>query len=273
MSVNKPRKKITVQTILNRKAQGEKVTVLTAYDHFIASLLDRAGIDCILVGDSAANVIHGFDSTLPITMDIMIAHCAAVARGTEKALVVADMPFLSFQPSTEVAITNAGRFLKEGGAEGVKIEGGLEMVATIRRLVECGIPVMGHIGLTPQSIHRFGGPKVQGREERSKAYLMDSALALEEAGCFAVVLELVESSIAAEITTALKTMATIGIGAGTACDGQVLVTNDMLGLRDPDFKPKFLREYANLTPVISDAIARYIDDVRKGRFPSIEESY
>ncbi len=273
MSVNKPRQKVTVQSFINMKAHGEKIAVLTGYDYFTARLLDEAGIDCVLVGDSASNVIHGYETTLPITMDIMVAHTAAVARGSKKALIVADMPFLSFQPSEKVAITNAGRFLKEGGAEAVKLEGGLEMVKTIKRIVECGIPVMGHIGLTPQSIHRFGGPKVQGREERSKSYLLESALALEEAGCFSMVLELMDRTIAAEITRSLKTAATIGIGAGPECDGQVLVITDMLGLRDPNFKPKFLRQYADLPPVISEAIGRYIEDVRNGRYPSSEESY
>ena len=273
MSSIRKRNKTTVQTLVRMKAKGEKITVLTAYDHFTAKLLDQAGVDTILVGDSASNVIHGHSSTLPMTMDIMIAHCSAVARGTERALIVADMPFLSFQPSTETAILNAGRFLKEAGAEAVKMEGGLEMVPTIKRVVECGIPVMGHIGLTPQSIHRFGGPKVQGRKERSKAYLLDSAQALETAGCFAIVLELMDASVAAEITAALKTTATIGIGAGKGCDGQVLVINDMLGLREEGFKPKFLREYADLKPVISDAVTRYISDVRSGTYPSDEESY
>lgn len=273
MSSIKNRKKTTVQTFINKKAKGEKITVLTAYDHYIAKLIDNAGIDSILVGDSASNVIHGHSSTLPITMDTMIDHTAAVARGTERALVIADMPFLSFQPSVEVAITNAGRFLKEANAEAVKIEGGLEMVDTIKRIVECGIPVMGHIGLTPQSIHCFGGPKIQGRKEKSKTYLMESALALEEAGCFSMVLELVEAEIAAEITSKLKTAATIGIGAGANCDGQVLVTNDMLGLKDESFKPKFLREYANLSPLISEAIEKYIADVKSSQFPSEDESY
>jgi 3-methyl-2-oxobutanoate hydroxymethyltransferase len=273
MSVVPKRRKTTINTIMQKKAQGEKIVFLTAYDYFIARLLDQAGIDSILVGDSASNVIHGYNSTLPISMEVMLAHTAAVSRGTERALVVADMPFLSFQPSTETAIINAGRFLKEAGAEAVKIEGGLEMVATIRRVVECGIPVMGHIGLTPQSIHRFGGPKVQGREERSRQYLLDSALALEDAGCFAMVLELLESSTAAQITKALKTTATIGIGAGPECDGQVLVINDMLGLRDPGFKPKFLREYADLPPIISDAISRFIADVQSGKYPNKDESF
>lgn len=273
MSSIKNRKKTTIQTFINKKAKNEKITVLTAYDHFMAGLLDSAGIDSILVGDSASNVIHGHSSTLPITMDIMIAHTAAVSRGCEKALIIADMPFMSFQPSVEVAITNAGRFLKEGGAEAVKIEGGIEMVETVKRVIECGIPVMGHIGLTPQSIHRFGGPKIQGKKEKSKAYLMESALALEEAGCFSMVLELVETEIATEITKALKTAATIGIGAGVNCDGQVLVINDMLGLKDESFKPKFLREYANLTPIISEAISKYIKDVKNQKFPSKKESY
>jgi len=271
-SINKS-KKVTIDTFIKKKAKKNKITVLTAYDYFTASLLDEAGIDSILVGDSASNVIHGFNSTLPITMDIMIAHTAAVSRGCHRALIIADMPFLSFQPSVEVAIANAGRFLKEGNAEAVKIEGGIEMVSTIKRVIECGIPVMGHIGLTPQSIHRFGGPKVQGRKEKSKNYLMESALALEEAGCFSMVLELIESEIAGEITNSLKTAATIGIGAGVNCDGQVLVTNDMLGLKDENFKPKFLRVYANLASQISKAVEQYIDDVNKLKYPSEDESH
>jgi 3-methyl-2-oxobutanoate hydroxymethyltransferase len=273
MSTHRPRKKTTVQSFIAKKANGEKITVLTAYDAFMAKLLDHAGIDGILVGDSASNVIHGYETTLPIPLEIMIAHTAAVSRGTEKALVIADMPFLSFQPSTEVAITNAGRFLKEGGAEAVKIEGGVEIAPTIKRLVELGIPVMGHIGLTPQSIHRFGGPRVQGREDRSRNYLKESALALEAAGCFAIVLELMESQLAGEITESLQTAATIGIGAGVNCDGQVLVVNDMLGLKDAEFKPKFLRQYADLATIISEAVGRYIEDVRAGKYPSKDESF
>ncbi len=273
MSVSSSRKKTTVQNIIQMKARGEKIAVLTAYDYFTAGLLDRAGIDILLVGDSAGNVIHGYDSTLPVTMEMMLNHTAAVVRGTQRALVVADMPFLSFQPSIETAVINAGRFLKEAGAEAVKIEGGLEMVPTIRRLIECGIPVMGHIGLTPQSIHRLGGPRVQGRKEQSRTYLMESARALEEVGCFSVVLELMERTIAAEITATLKTTATIGIGAGPDCNGQVLVINDILGLRPDGFKPKFLREYANLSPIISEAAGRFIEDVKDGNYPSDEESF
>ena len=237
-------KKNTIYTFMNRKRNGEKITVLTAYDWFTAKLLDRAGIDAILVGDSAGNVIHGFENTLPVTMDIMLTHTAAVRRGTKHALVIADMPFLSFQSSLKTAIENAGRFLKEAGAEAVKVEGGLEMTATVKRLIECGIPVMGHIGLTPQSIHRFGGPRIQGKKDWSRSYLMESALALEEAGCFSMVLELVDADLASEITNNLRRAATIGIGAGPGCDGQVLVINDILGLREEGFKPKFLREYA-----------------------------
>lgn len=273
MSSIKNGKRVSIQTIINKKAKGEKITVLTAYDYFIASLLDEAGIDAILVGDSSGNVIHGFDTTIPVTMEMMLTHTAAVTRGASRALVISDMPFLSYQPSVETAITNAGRFLKDGNARAVKMEGGLEMVDTVKRVVECGIPVMGHIGLTPQSIHRFGGPKVQGRKEKSKAYLMDSALALEEAGCFAIVLELLEKETAADITSALKTAATIGIGAGPACDGQVLVINDMLGLKDPDFKPRFLRLYANLNEVISQAVKRFLDDVKSGAYPTDDESF
>ncbi|MCX6834531.1 MAG: 3-methyl-2-oxobutanoate hydroxymethyltransferase [candidate division Zixibacteria bacterium] len=273
MSVVKKRDKVTVNTITRMKSRNEKIAVLTAYDYFTARLLDQAGIDILLVGDSAANVIHGHTSTLPIGMDIMIGHTAAVSRGREKALVVADMPFLSYQPSLETAIRNAGRFLAEGDAEAVKIEGGIEMKATAKRLIECGIPVMGHVGLTPQSINRIGGPKVQGKTDASRGYLMESALALEEAGCFSIVLELMASETAAEITSALKTTATIGIGAGPHCDGQVLVINDILGLREPGFKPRFLREYADLPPIISDAARRFIEDVRSGSYPSDDESF
>jgi len=272
MSKVEENKKVTIPTLLAKKGV-DKIAVLTAYDYFTARLLDNAGIDILLVGDSAANVIHGHASTLPIGMEVMIAHTAAVARGARRALIVADMPFMSYQPSLETAIRNAGRFLAEGGAEAVKIEGGIETAPTAKRLVECGIPVMGHIGLTPQSIHRLGGPRVQGRNEKSRSYLLESALALEQAGCFSVVLELMNREAAAEITAALRTTLTIGIGAGPDCDGQVLVINDILGLREPGFKPKFLREYADLKPIISTAAKKYIDDVKSGRYPSADESF
>ncbi len=272
MSVTNHSKKKTIHTFTARKAKGDKIAVLTAYDAFTASLLDEAGIDAILVGDSAANVIHGHPNTLAIGMEAMLSHTRAVAQGAKQALLIADMPFLSYQPSLETAITNAGRFL-QAGAEAVKIEGGLEMVPTIRRLIECGIPVMGHIGMTPQSINRLGGPKVQGKNGKSRAYLLESAQALEEAGCFSIVLELVKRETAAEITAALTQCATIGIGAGPECDGQVLVINDILGLRPAGFTPKFLREYANLPPLISEAVKRYISDVKSGTFPNDDESY
>ncbi|MEW5923653.1 MAG: 3-methyl-2-oxobutanoate hydroxymethyltransferase [Candidatus Zixiibacteriota bacterium] len=264
-------KKITVSTFIKKKKQGEKIAVLTAYDYFTAKFLDKAGVDSLLVGDSAGMVIHGERSTLPITMDVMLAHTRAVARATKNALVIADMPFLSYQPSLEVAITNAGRFLKEAYAEAVKIEGGIEMVGTVKRLFECGIPVMGHIGHTPQSIHRFGGAKVKGRKEASKQYLLESAQALEEAGAFSMVLELIQTETAAEITKLVR-IPTIGIGSGKECDGQVLVINDILGLYD-EFKPKFVRRYADLADIIEKAAAAFISDVKTGSYPSPDESF
>jgi 3-methyl-2-oxobutanoate hydroxymethyltransferase len=267
-------KRVTVSSLLKKKQEQTKITILTAYDYFTAAILDGAELDCLLVGDSAANVIHGHASTLAATMDMMLLHTSAVSRGASRAMVIADMPFLSFQPSAETAIVNAGRFLRDGGAQAVKIEGGLEMIPTIKRVIESGIPVMGHIGLTPQSINRFGGPRVQGRDAVSTEYLKESALALEDVGCFACVLELVRTEVAKGITASLKQMATIGIGAGPYCDGQVLVVNDILGLREEGFKPRFLREYANLVPVISDAARRFAADVRSGSFPDEDnESY
>nr|MBN2278159.1 3-methyl-2-oxobutanoate hydroxymethyltransferase [candidate division Zixibacteria bacterium] len=263
--------KMTIRTFIRKKVHGEKLAVLTAYDYFTARFLDRAGIDCILVGDSAGMVIHGMTSTLPITMEVMLAHTRAVALGTKQALVVADMPFLSYQPSFEIAITNAGRFLKEANAEAVKLEGGTEMAPTVKRIVECGIPVMGHIGLTPQSIHAFGGHRVQGRKEKSKQYLLESAQALEEAGAFSIVLELVQTATATEITRNIN-IPTIGIGSGIGCDGQVLVVNDILGLYDI-FKPKFVRRYVDLPPLIEQAARDFIKDVKSGNYPSSDESF
>ncbi|MBD3333828.1 3-methyl-2-oxobutanoate hydroxymethyltransferase, partial [candidate division GN15 bacterium] len=223
MSHTPKTKRVTISSLYKKKQENKKISILTAYDYFMASLLDQAGLDCLLVGDSAANVIHGHTSTLAATMDMMLLHTAAVSRGTQRAMVIADMPFLSFQTSAEDAIRNAGLFLRDGGAHAVKMEGGLEMIPTIKRVIESGIPVMGHIGLTPQSINRFGGPRVQGRDAYSADYLKESALALEDAGCFACVLELVRTDVAKDVTDSLKTMATIGIGAGPYCDGQVLV--------------------------------------------------
>lgn len=271
MGNNHEKKKNTVSTFINKKRKGEKISILTAYDYYTAQILDRAGIDALLVGDTAGMVIHGEKSTLPVTMEVMLAHTRAVARGSRYALVIADMPFMSYQPSLEIAITNSGRFLKEAYAEAVKLEGGIEMTATVKRIVECGIPVMGHIGHTPQSIHRFGGAKVRGRKEKSKQYLIESAQALEEAGAFSIVIELVQSDTAAEITKTVK-IPTIGIGAGKDCDGQVLVINDILGLYE-EFKPTFVRRYADLPPIIEKAAKDFVADVKSGNYPSNNESF
>lgn len=273
--VNNDKKKVTVASFIKKKSKGEKIAVLTAYDYFIAKFLDRAGVDALLVGDSVGMVLYGEKSTLPMTMDIMLAHVKAVARGTQYALVIADMPFMSYQPSIAVAVENAGRFLKEADAEAVKLEGGIEMAATVKRIVECGLPVMGHIGYTPQSVQKWGGtktaPKVKGRKEKSKQYLIESAQALEEAGAFSMVLELVQTDSADEITKAVN-IPTIGIGAGKYCDGQVLVINDILGLYD-EFQPRFVRRYADLPPIIEKAANKFVSDVKSGDYPSDDESF
>lgn len=263
--------RVTTRALRRMKRQGRKIVVLTAYDFPTARILDRAGIDCILVGDSAATVVSGHQSTLPITMDEMIFLTRNVTRAVGCALVVGDMPFMSFQPSETDAIKNAGRFLKEGGAQAVKLEGGSEIAPLILRLVDFGIPVMGHIGLTPQSLNKFGGYLVLGKTERQRDYLLQSARALQDAGCFAIVLESILPTVAAEITSSLR-IPTIGIGAGPNCDGQVLVVSDMLGLFQ-EFRPKFVRTYADLASVIKKAATDYIDDVRNGKFPGDEETY
>jgi 3-methyl-2-oxobutanoate hydroxymethyltransferase len=265
------RKKITIHTLAEKKRKGEKIAVLTAYDYFTARFLDRAGVDALLVGDSVSMVLYGNDTTLAANMEIMLAHTKAVALAKPSALVIADMPYMSYQPSFDIAIENAGRFMREASCEAVKLEGGLEMAATIKRITDCGIPVMAHIGMTPQSIHRFGGPKVQGRADKSKQYLLESAQAVEEAGAFAMVLELIQRDTAAEITKAVG-IPTIGIGAGPDCDGQVLVINDILGLYDT-FKPKFVRRYTELPPLIEKAARAFVEDVKSGKYPSDEESF
>lgn len=253
------------------KEKGEKIVSLTAYDFTMARLLEEAGVDIILVGDSAAMVCGGHGHTLPVTMDQMIYHTQMVSRGVSRALLVADMPFLSFQVSPEEAVRNAGRFLKEAGADAVKLEGGLPVIGTVKRLVGAGIPVMGHLGLTPQSIRNFGGYRLRGKvKEEADQYRRDAQL-LEEAGAFSIVLEKIPASLAAEITNEI-TIPTIGIGAGPDCDGQVLVTYDMLGLFE-EFRPKFVRRYAELGKEIRDAVRHYADDVRQARFPSAKESY
>ena len=271
MSVTSKSKKVTTRTFFRKKRKGDKLVVLTAYDYYTARILEQSGVDSLLVGDSLNMVIYGKKSTLSAGMERMLFHTRAVADASERALVIADMPFLSYQRSTETAVLNAGRFLKEAGAEAVKLEGGLEIVPTVKRLIELGIPVMGHIGLTPQAIHRFGGARVQGREEDRKKYYLESAQALDEAGCFSCVLELMTTPLAAEISKNVK-MATIGIGAGKECDGQVLVINDIIGLYN-EFKPRFVRRYADVSETISRAAGQFAEDVRKGDYPSDDESF
>jgi 3-methyl-2-oxobutanoate hydroxymethyltransferase len=262
--------KVTVQTIARMKRKGERIVALTAYDYPTAMILDKAGIDLVLVGDSAANVVYGDDTTLRIGMDEMLYHTRAVSAAVERALVVADMPFLSFQVSVESAVENAGRFLK-AGAEAVKLEGAGPMVGTIRRLVELGMPVMGHLGLTPQSVHKLGGYRLQARTGTEQERLIEDAVQLQEAGCFALVLEKVPAELAARLTSKLL-MSVIGIGAGPDCDGQVLVLHDMLGVFEPPGY-KFVKRYAEIGAAIRDAVAAYADDVRAGRFPSEEHTF
>ncbi|MBI4745035.1 MAG: 3-methyl-2-oxobutanoate hydroxymethyltransferase [Deltaproteobacteria bacterium] len=263
-------KKVTVLDIQKIKDDGRKITMLTAYDYPFARILDSAGVDILLVGDSSGSVVAGYENTLPVTMDEVIYHTRAVARGRKKALMVSDMPFMSYQLSIPDARFNAGRFLKEGGAEAVKIEGGVQIKDTIKAIVEIDIPVMGHIGLTPQSIHRMGGYKIQGRKEGQAEALLADALAVEEAGAFAVVLEGVTAALAEKITRELR-IPTIGIGAGPHCSGQVLVIHDLLGLSGR--KLKFARQYADMEKVMSEAVKKYLDDVKSGSFPSEEESF
>jgi 3-methyl-2-oxobutanoate hydroxymethyltransferase len=263
--------KVTVPHILKMKQRGEKITCLTAYDYSFARILDEAGVEMLLVGDSLGCVVQGNSDTLAVTMDEMIYHTRLVARGRKRALVIGDMPFLSYQASREQALINAGRFLKEAGAEAVKLEGGVAMKETVAAIVSAGIPVMGHIGLTPQSVHRFGGYKIQGREKASREIILRDAEAVQEAGAFSVVLEGVPLDLAREITERLA-IPTIGIGAGTHCDGQVLVIHDMLGLFD-DFTPKFVKRYADLKAVMTGAVKSYIGEVKDGKFPAEEHSF
>ena len=263
-------KKMTIPEILQMKPVGRRITMLTAYDFPFARLVDGGGIDIILVGDSAGVVFAGHDTTLPVTMDEMIYHTKAVRRADPRALVVSDMPFMSYQTGIDEACRNCGRMIKEGGAEAVKIEGGSSMSHVIRAVSGIDIPVMAHIGLTPQSVHRMGGYKVQGRNEQAER-IMDDALAVQHAGAFAVVLEGIPAKLAAEISAEL-TIPTIGIGAGPACDGQVLVIHDILGLCEK-YSPKFVKRYADLAPLISDAVKQYVDEVRAGEFPTEEHSF
>ena len=264
-------KKITSKTIREMKKQGEKIVALTAYDYLLARMLDQSGIDIVLVGDSLSNVFQGNETTLPVTVEEMIYHTKVVRRGVRHAMVVVDMPFLSYQINEEEALRNCGRVLKESGAEAVKIEGGNVIVSVVKRLVAAGIPVMGHLGLTPQSIHVVGGYDLQARNSEAAAELMEDAHALQDSGVFAIVLEKIPAKVAADVSRSLK-IPTIGIGAGAGCDGQVLVTYDMLGLNE-EFHPKFVRHYIEGSKLFSDAFERFINDVKKGKFPSESESY
>jgi 3-methyl-2-oxobutanoate hydroxymethyltransferase len=265
------RPKVTVRTLQVKKDRGERITMLTAYDYPTARLVEEAGVDAILVGDSVAMVVLGHENTLSVTMDEMIHHCRAVRRGARAALLVGDMPFMSYQASDAEAVRNAGRFLSEGGMDAVKLEGGRPMVETIRAIVRAGIPVQGHIGLTPQSVHALGGYRVQGRSATAAKTLVDDAEALQDAGCFSIVLESVPARLAAYITSRL-TVPTIGIGAGAGTDGQVLVLHDMLGLFDA-FTPRFVKRYAELAPTIREAVAEYCAEVTRGAFPAEEHTY
>ena len=263
--------RVTIRELKGMKRRGEKIPIMTAYDYTSARILEAAGIAVILVGDSLGQVVLGYDSTVPVTMDEMVHHVKAVVRGTQKAHVVADMPFMSYQAAHAEALRNAGRFLKEGGAQSVKLEGGHPMAETVRRIVRAGIPVMGHIGLTPQAVNQLGGYKVQGKSPEAAAALIEDALALESAGAYAIVLESVPAPLARLITEKVS-VPTIGIGAGVHCDGQVQVFHDLLGLF-ADFVPKHARRYAELADSINSAVTRYIQDVEAQSFPSDEESF
>lgn len=263
--------KVTVTTFQKAKKEGRKLTMLTAYDYSTAKLIDEAGIDSILVGDSLGNVILGYEDTVPVTMEDMIHHGAAVSRGAKNALVVVDMPFMSYQISVHDALVNAGRLMKEAGAGAVKLEGGKEVCPQIQAMVQAGIPVCAHVGLTPQHINAFGGFKVQGKSQEAAAKVLEDALAVQEAGAFAVVLEAVPAKLAALITEKLD-IPTIGIGAGNDCDGQVLVYQDMLGMFS-DFTPKFVKKFANVGEVMKEAFRAYKEEVAEGSFPAVEHTY
>ncbi len=271
MSANKEIKKVTTNTLLKMKAAGEKITMLTAYDFSFARIIDGAGIDVILVGDSASNVMAGHETTLPITLDQMIYHAASVIRGIDRCLVVVDLPFGSYQSNSDIALASAIRIMKETGAHSIKLEGGEEVIDSVKRIVSAGIPVMGHLGLTPQSIYKFGTYTVRAKEEDEANKLRKDARLLEEAGCFALVLEKIPAALAKEVSQTLS-IPTIGIGAGGSCDGQVLVMHDMLGI-NTEFKPRFLRQYLNINEQATQAVQRYIHDVKSGDFPSGSEQY
>lgn len=263
--------RVTIREFQRRKRAGEPIVMITAYDYPGARLVEQAGIDLILVGDSLGMVVLGYDSTVPVTLEEMIHHSRAVVRGTERALVVVDLPFMTYQLSAEEALRNAGRVMKEAGAGAVKVEGGAPVAETIRRMVQAGIPVMAHLGLTPQSVHQLGGYHVQGKTPKAEAQLLDDAIAVEEAGAFALVLEAVPSELAGRVTQRLR-IPTIGIGAGPACDGQVQVFHDLLGIND-DFLPHHARRYGHVADAVRSAVRSYADDVRRRAFPTAAESF
>lgn len=269
--LNSEKKKITAPHFFNMKNTGEKISMLTAYDFTTAAIIDQGGVDAILIGDSASNVCAGNKTTLPITVDEMIYHARAVARAVNHALVICDMPFGSYQISEEEGVRNAVRIMKESGVDALKLEGGQEIAGTIKHMVDSGIPVCGHLGLTPQSVHKFGGYGLRAKEEAESEKLIADAIALDKAGCFAIVLEKIPSALAEKITKSVS-CATIGIGAGKHTDGQVLVYADMLGM-NKGFKPKFLRQYADLHEIMTKAIGEYVNDVKSSDFPNEAESY
>ncbi|MCU0461415.1 MAG: 3-methyl-2-oxobutanoate hydroxymethyltransferase [Bacteroidales bacterium] len=271
MSIHKTVRKVTTHVLNAMKLKGEKIAMLTAYDYSIARILDEAEIDVILVGDSASNVMAGFDTTLPITLDNMIYHAASVVRGVKRALVVVDLPFGTYQGNSKEALVSSIRIMKETGASAVKLEGGQQVVESIERILSAGIPVMGHLGLTPQAIHKFGTYIVRAQEEEEARKLMEDARLLEKTGCFAIVLEKIPAKLAEEVTNTVK-IPIIGIGAGPKTDGQVLVLHDMLGITQ-EFSPRFLRRYHNLHDEIKGAVQNYINDVRTLKFPNEKEQY
>jgi len=271
MSVHKEVKRITTHILQEMKTRGEKIAMLTAYDYSMANIVDNAGMDIILVGDSASNVMAGHETTLPITLDQMIYHASSVVRAAKRALVIVDLPFGTYQGNSKEALNSAIRIMKESGAHGVKLEGGIEIAESVTRILTAGIPVMGHLGLTPQSIYKFGTYTVRAKLDAEAQKLQEDAKKLEELGCFAVVLEKIPAKLAKEVSEHLH-IPTIGIGAGRHCDGQVLVIHDMLGI-NKGFKPRFLRQYANLFDVMNDAITNYIGDVKSKSFPDEKEQY
>lgn len=271
MSTHTEIKKVTTHTLFKMKSRGEKISMITAYDYSFARLFDAAGIDVVLVGDSASNVMAGHETTVPITLEQMIYHAQCVVRGIDRSLVVVDMPFGSYQSNSDIAVASAIRIMKETGGHSVKLEGGAEVADSIRRIVSAGIPVMGHLGLTPQSIYKFGTYTVRAKEDAEAEKLRSDARLLQEAGCYALVLEKIPAALAAEVSRDLS-IPTIGIGAGGECDGQVLVMHDMLGINN-EFKPRFLRQYLNLQEQVTGAVKQYISDVKSRNFPSEAESY